>query len=114
MLYYLQPPGWGAPPAGGGAAPVAGGSFRAYPDASAPERCVDLAPAGDRLLAFWSDSLVREVTALEVPPPGDGAAPELDPAHARWALTVWLCVDDLAEILPTDPRVEAAHFAHLS
>ena len=85
----------------------------AYPDASAPERCVDLAPTGDRLLAFWSDSLVHEVTALEVPP-GDGVGPELDPAHARWALTVWLCVDDLADIAPTDPRVEAAHFAHLS
>ena len=111
-----------------------GGDFRAYPDVREPQRFVDVAPRGDRLLAFWSDRLVHEVTPMRAGGEGgdatagdvagdddddraaddddDGSA-AADPARARWALTVWLCANEASAIEPSDPRVESAHFAHL-
>mmetsp|Transcript_28994 Transcript_28994/g.64850 ORF Transcript_28994/g.64850 Transcript_28994/m.64850 type:complete len:337 (+) Transcript_28994:78-1088(+) len=77
-LYYLNPGEWGA---------AKGGEFRAFlgdrGDKDSPFE--DFAPLGDRLLGFWSDQLVHSVLP--------SWAPRGSEDH-RYALTVWLCVDD--------------------
>lgn len=64
VLYYLNREDWDDDGS------TRGGSFRAYlgssgatnvRSSSVQEPCVDVACRGDRLLGFWSDSLVHEV-----------------------------------------------------
>jgi len=87
VLYYLNQEQWD---------PSRGGAFRAFgvpgAEAAAPTAAVDsqgggwdIAPCGDRLLGFWSDQLKHQVEPSWAP---NG------PSDYRYALTVWLCVDD--------------------
>ena len=61
--------------------------------------CVDIAPLGGRLLAFWSDAMVHGVLPSFAP---------TDDAQ-RWALTIWLHTEDPAAI-QFDAAMEEAHF----
>ena len=67
-----------------------------------PHECVDIAPLGGRLLAFWSDTMVHGVLPSQ-------AACE---AEYRWALTIWLHTDD-PQAIAFDEAMEARHFAGL-
>ena len=82
---------------GGDAAAAADGASGEGEDVR--HACVDIAPLGGRLLAFWSDSMIHGVLPSH-------AASE---AEHRWALTVWLHTDDPASI-SFDPDAEARHF----
>ena len=70
-------------------------------DSTAVHHCVDIAPLGGRLLAFWSDTQIHGVLPSHNP---EGTAD----AH-RWALTVWLHAEDPATIV-YDPEAEERHF----
>ena len=61
--------------------------------------CVDIAPLGGRLLAFWSDTMVHGVLPSQAH----------DEREYRWALTVWLHTDDLGTIA-FDADAEQRHF----
>lgn len=77
----------------------AGGAFRAYaPDSDA---VAEVAPEAGTLLVFWADRLVHDVSAVSE----CGG-----PADARWALTVWLCADDVGVVEATPGAVLARHF----
>jgi len=78
----------------------AGGNFRAYaPTEDAVVR--DVAPAPGTFVAFWSDRLVHDVSEVTAcAGPGD----------ARWALTVWLCAEDEADVETTPDEVLRVHF----
>ena len=61
---------------------------------------LSLAPSGDRLLLFWSDVVVHDVS-----PCHDTA----DSAH-RHTLTVWLSTQNVATLLnPCDPLLPLRH-----
>lgn len=77
-----------------------GGYFRAY-DVPSKGDVSSIAPRGDRLLLFWSDSLVHDVSP-SFTPNGD--------ADHRWALTIWFIAKDSASIRATDTAVEERHF----
>ena len=67
--------------------------------------CVDVAPLGGRLLAFWSDTQIHGVL------PSHNAEASAD-AH-RWALTVWLHAED-PEAIVFDAEAEERHFGRES
>lgn len=105
-LLYLQPPGShdGQPlyPNESVEDDPRGGYFRAY-DAPAEGDVTCIAPRGDRLIMFWSDSLVHDVSPSYTPS-GDGT-------DRRWALTIWFTADKkTGVILATDAAVEEKHF----
>jgi Rps23 Pro-64 3,4-dihydroxylase Tpa1-like proline 4-hydroxylase len=77
-----------------------GGYFRAYDVPTAGE-VTSIAPKGDRLLLFWSDSLVHDVSPSYAPNGDD---------DRRWALTVWFVVDQVDAIRTTSAEVEDRHF----
>ena len=77
-----------------------GGYFRAY-DFPEMGDVTCIAPRGDRLVAFWSDSLVHDVSP-SFAPSGD--------VDKRWALTVWFIADKGGKIRATDVAVEERHF----
>jgi hypothetical protein len=104
-LLYLQPPEWFADaetkyPDESEEGDARGGYFRAY-DVPAKDSVTSIAPKGDRLLLFWSDSLVHDVSP-SFAPNGD-----LD---RRWALTVWFVVNDAGVIRATDAEIQDRHF----
>jgi hypothetical protein len=76
-----------------------GGYFRAY-DVPSKGEVTQIAPKGDRLLLFWSDSLVHDVSP-------SFCATEKD---RRFALTVWFVVDEGGTIRATDAEIEDRHF----
>lgn len=77
-----------------------GGYFRAY-DVPEEGDCTCIAPRGDRLVVFWSDSLVHDVSPSFAPNEDD----------KRFALTTWLVADkNTGEIKGTDAEVSARHF----
>lgn len=103
-LLYLQPPG-----SHDGQAEypherveddARGGYFRAF-DVPEKDQITCVAPRGDRLIMFWSDSLVHDVSPSFAP---NGAA------DRRWALTIWLMADENATIRVTDAAIEQRHF----
>lgn len=103
-LLYIQPPGSHA---GQPAYPnekveddPRGGYFRAY-DVPEMGDVTCIAPRGDRLVMFWSDSLVHDVSP-SFAPNGD--------ADKRWALTIWFIADKDGKIRATDAEVEERHF----
>jgi hypothetical protein len=78
-----------------------GGYFRAY---DVPEKgdVTSIAPRGDRLIMFWSDSLVHDVSPSFCPN-GD--------ADYRYALTIWFVVNsEKGVIRSTDAETERVHF----
>lgn len=77
-----------------------GGYFRAY-DVPNEGDVLSIAPRGDRLLLFWSDSLVHDVSPSFTPNGG---------ADHRWALTIWFIAKENATIRATDAAVEERHF----
>ena len=77
-----------------------GGYFRAYDVPTAGE-VTSIAPRGDRLLLFWSDSLVHDVSPSYAPNGDD---------DRRWALTVWFVVDQADAIRTTSAEIEDRHF----
>lgn len=103
-LLYLQPPGShdGQPefPNEGVDDDPRGGYFRAY-DVPEEGQVTSIAPRGDRLMLFWSDSLVHDVSP-SFSPGGD--------ADRRWALTVWFVVGETGKISATNVEVEQRHF----
>ena len=70
-----------------------------YKEEEEAHACVDIAPLGGRLLAFWSDTMIHGVTESH-------ASGE---AEYRWALTVWLHTEDQAAIT-FDAEAEERHF----
>ena len=78
-----------------------GGFFRAY-DVPSQGDVTCIAPRGDRLVLFWSDSLVHDVSPSFADTNGD----------QRWALTTWLVLKDKSKgkIRETDPETERRHF----
>ena len=77
-----------------------GGYFRAY-DVPEVGDVTCIAPRGDRLVVFWSDSLVHDVSPSFAPNKDD----------IRFALTTWLVADKkTGEIKGTDAEVSARHF----
>ena len=106
-LLYLQPPGShdGQPsfPNESVEDDARGGYFRAY-DVPEVGDVTCIAPRGDRLIMFWSDSLVHDVSP-SYSPNGD--------SDKRWALTIWFIADkDKGIIKPTDAVVEKRHFTN--
>mmetsp|Transcript_28038 Transcript_28038/g.39411 ORF Transcript_28038/g.39411 Transcript_28038/m.39411 type:complete len:373 (+) Transcript_28038:150-1268(+) len=103
-LLYLQPPGShdGQPefPNESVEDDPRGGYFRAY-DVPEPDQVTCIAPRGDRLIMFWSDSLVHDVSPSFCP------AGEAD---RRFALTVWFVVGENGVIRATDVEIEKKHF----
>lgn len=103
-LLYLQPPDWhdSTPsyPNESEATDERGGYFRAY-DVPEKGKVTSIAPRGDRLLLFWSDSLVHDVSP-SFTPNGD--------KDRRWALTVWLTVKEGGVIRIDDADIEGRHF----
>ena len=103
-LLYIQPPGSheGQPkyPNEKIEDDPRGGYFRAY-DFPEMGEVTCIAPRGDRLVVFWSDSLVHDVSP-SFAPNGD--------ADRRWALTVWFIADKNGKIRATDAAVEERHF----
>jgi hypothetical protein len=102
-LLYLQPPHWHLEndyPNESETDDARGGYFRAY-DVPAKDQVASIAPKGDRLLLFWSDSLVHDVSPSYAPN-GD--------QDQRWALTVWFVVKKNGVIRTTDAEIEARHF----
>lgn len=80
---------------------IRGGYFRAY-DVPEEGDVTCIAPRGDRLILFWSDTLVHDVSP-SFAPNGD--------ADKRWALTIWFIADkEKGVIKPTDVNVERRHF----
>lgn len=79
-----------------------GGYFRAY-DVPTVGEITSIAPRGDRLLLFWSDSLVHDVSPSYAPNGDD---------DRRWALTVWFVVDEAngGVIRTTSAEIEDRHF----
>lgn len=78
-----------------------GGYFRAF-DFPDKGDVTNIAPRGDRLILFWSDSLVHDVTESFCPN-GD--------ADRRWALTTWLPINpETGVIRMTDSETEQVHF----
>jgi 2OG-Fe(II) oxygenase superfamily len=100
-LLYLQPPGsHDTHPDDNGEHDPRGGYFRAY-DVPMDGMIQSFAPRGDRLLIFWSDSLVHDVSPSFV----------IDEStDKRWAITVWLIANDSGKIHDTDVDVEQRHF----
>ena len=103
-LIYLQPPNShnGQPPYPNEKVEddPRGGYFRAY-DVPELGDVTCIAPRGDRLVVFWSDSLVHDVSPSFAPDEGD----------IRFALTTWLVADKkTGEIKGTDAEVSARHF----
>jgi 2OG-Fe(II) oxygenase superfamily len=101
-LLYLQPPGSHDDTADEGENDVRGGYFRAY-DVPEEGQVKVLAPRGDRLLLFWSDSLVHDVSPSFV---------QDEANDRRWALTVWFVADEGGKIRGTDAKIEQRHFGH--
>ena len=104
-LIYLQPPnshdGQSTFPNEKVEEDPRGGYFRAF-DVPEVGDVTCIAPRGDRLVVFWSDSLVHDVSPSYAPN-GD--------ADRRFALTTWLIADkDTGEIKETDADVTARHF----
>ena len=99
-LLYLQPSGSHADDADDAANDARGGYFRAY-DVPEEGKVRVIAPRGDRLLLFWSDSLVHDVSPSFAP---NGES------DRRWALTVWFVADDGGTIRATDIQVAQRHF----
>jgi Rps23 Pro-64 3,4-dihydroxylase Tpa1-like proline 4-hydroxylase len=103
-LLYMQPPGShkGQPayPNEKVEDDPRGGYFRAY-DVPEMGDVTCIAPRGDRLVLFWSDSLVHDVSP-SFAPNGD--------QDKRWALTVWFIADKDGKIRATDAQVEERHF----
>ena len=104
-LLYLQPPGShdGQPSYPNEAVEddPRGGYFRAY-DVPEDDAITCIAPRGDRLIMFWSDSLVHDVSP-SFAPNGD--------ADRRWALTIWFTADKESGVIrATDAAVEEKHF----
>jgi len=99
-LLYLQPSGSHSDDADHGETDPRGGYFRAY-DVPEIGKMKVFAPRGDRLLLFWSDSLVHDVS------PSFAPNSEID---RRWALTVWFVVKNGGKIRKTDADVEKRHF----
>jgi len=103
-LIYLQPPNShdGQPPYPNEMVEddPRGGYFRAY-DVPEVGDVTCIAPRGDRLVVFWSDSLVHDVSPSFAPSDDD----------KRFALTTWLIADKkTGEIRATDVEVSARHF----
>ena len=103
-LIYLQPPNShdGQPPYPNEQVEddARGGYFRAF-DVPQVGDITCIAPRGDRLVVFWSDSLVHDVSPSFAPNEDD----------KRFALTTWLVADKTTgEIKGTDPEVSARHF----
>jgi len=104
-LLYIQPPGShdGHPsyPNESADDDPRGGYFRAY-DVPNKDETTCIAPRGDRLILFWSDSLVHDVSP-SFAPHGD--------VDRRWALTVWFIADKKSGIIrATDAAIEERHF----
>lgn len=99
-LLYLQPSGSHADDADEGETDKRGGYFRAY-DVPDEGNVKVFAPRGDRLLLFWSDSLVHDVSP--------SFAPDVE-ADRRWALTVWFVVAEGGVIRGTNAEIEHRHF----
>lgn len=103
-LLYLQPPGShdGQPdyPNENVKDDARGGYFRAY---DVPERgdVTCIAPRGDRLVMFWSDSLVHDVSPSFC---SNGSADH------RYALTIWFVVTEKGVIRSTNAETEQVHF----
>lgn len=90
MLYYLNQEQWDSSRGGAFIAfGVPGVEARAATASAAGDDSLDegwdIPPLGDRLLGFWSDELKHQVEPSWAP---NG------PSDYRYALTVWLCVDD--------------------
>ena len=77
-----------------------GGYFRAF-DVPEEGQLTPIAPKGDRLLLFWSDSLVHDVSPSYAPHGN---------ADQRWALTTWLLAKEGGTIKTTDSTIEDRHF----
>ena len=77
-----------------------GGYFRAY-DVPEPNHVTCIAPRGDRLVVFWSDALVHDVSPSFAP---------AGQADRRWALTTWLVADEQAMIRDTNSVIAQRHF----
>ena len=104
-LLYIQPPGShdGQPsyPNESIDDDPRGGYFRAY-DVPEEDSVTCIAPRGDRLVVFWSDTLVHDVSP-SFSPNGD--------ADRRFALTIWFTADKTTGVIkPSDVAVEAKHF----
>jgi hypothetical protein len=78
-----------------------GGYFRAY-DVPHQDNVKIIAPRGDRLLLFWSDSLVHDVSPSFCL--NDNNQDE------RWALTIRFVVDEGGVIRETNAEIEERHF----
>ena len=107
-LLYIQPPGShdGQPeyPNEKVEDDPRGGYFRAY-DVPEEGDVTCIAPRGDRLIMFWSDALVHDVSPSYAPN-GD--------ADRRWALTIWFIADKSGVIRATDAAIEERHFGSAS
>lgn len=105
-LLYLQPPGSheGQPsyPNEHIDDDPRGGYFRAY-DVPEIDQVTSIAPRGDRLIVFWSDSLVHDVSPSFAPGGDD---------DRRWALTVWFIAEKDGKIRVTDASVQERHFGN--
>lgn len=104
-LLYLQPPnshdGQPSYPDESVDDDPRGGYFRAY-DVPEEDKTTCIAPRGDRLILFWSDTLVHDVSP-SFSPNGD--------ADRRWALTIWFTADKQSGVIrATDAAVEEKHF----
>lgn len=79
-----------------------GGHFRAFDHPNKGDVRY-IAPKSDRLVMFWSDTLVHDVAPSFVRDGGND--------DHRWALTVWLLADpEKGVILSTDEETEKRHF----
>ena len=99
-LLYLQPSGSHEFSADNTEVDPRGGYFRAY-DVPEDGNVKVFAPRGDRLLLFWSDSLVHDVS------PSFAPNAEID---WRWALTIWFVVKLGGNIRVTGGEVVRRHF----
>jgi hypothetical protein len=99
-LLYLQPAGSHADDSDEGENDERGGYFRAY-DVPQEGSVKVFAPRGDRLLLFWSDSLVHDVSPSFV---------QDEKKDKRWALTVWFVVAEGGTIQATNTEIEKRHF----
>lgn len=106
-LLYLQPSAWqheGKYPNESETDDERGGYFRAH-DVPDKGEIRSIAPKGDRLLLFWSDSLVHDVSPSYAPNGED---------DRRWALTVWFVVNKGGVIRTTSTETEDRHFGTVS
>jgi Rps23 Pro-64 3,4-dihydroxylase Tpa1-like proline 4-hydroxylase len=107
-LLYLQPVGSHAENADlAETLDERGGYFRAY-DVPHKDNVKSLAPRGDRLLLFWSDALVHDVS------PSFCLDDDNDESKndERWALTIWFLVDKGGVIRETNAEIEQRHFGN--